>query len=397
MLVRRRVADNVGPVAVKDLHDTLPVAHGADEHDKVQLRVRAPQLHLDVVGVVLIDIENDETPRPLRRRLPAELAADAAAAARDEDGLAGDVSGDLVKVDLHGLAAEQVLNVHLADLLDAHLAVGELADAGQRAQGAGRIVTAVEDLELLLPGRRGNGKDDLVDAVLFRHGGDDVPPADDLYAAQVAAVFLRRVVDDAHDLVLRARAGLKLTQCYGAGLTAADEHGALFAPAAQPGARAPHAPVGKAQRPAQQAQNEHVHDREAARHGQLQHEHADHIRHGRKQAAHGDAEQLRYAGKLPQAVIQLQDAEDHDRAHGVDAGIDQHVVQKRRGTQLPEIKLKAYVERQERRQIDQNQIRQHKAGHAQRFLGAARPFDFFHRIPPPAQDQSAPFFPLRSP
>ena len=79
MLVRRRVADNVGPVAVKDLHDTLPVAHGADEHDEVQLRVRAPQLHLDVVGVVLIDIENDETPRPLRRRLPAELTADAAA------------------------------------------------------------------------------------------------------------------------------------------------------------------------------------------------------------------------------------------------------------------------------------------------------------------------------
>ena len=63
--------------------------------------MRAPQLHLDVVGVILVDIENDEPFRPLCRRLTAELAADAAAAARDEHGLAGDVGRDLIEVDLH--------------------------------------------------------------------------------------------------------------------------------------------------------------------------------------------------------------------------------------------------------------------------------------------------------
>ena len=228
VLMRRRVAHEIRPVTVKDLHDALTVAHGADEHDQIQLRMRAPQLHLDVVGVILVDIENDEPFRPLCRRLTAELAADAAAAARDEHGLAGDVGRDLIEVDLHRLAAKQVLNVHLADLLDAHLAVGELADAGQCAQGAGCVVAVTEDLQLLLPGGRRDGKDDLVNVVLFRHRGDAAAAADDLHAAQIAADLVRRIVNDAHDLVFRARAGLKLAQRDGAGLTAANEHGALF-------------------------------------------------------------------------------------------------------------------------------------------------------------------------
>lgn len=397
MLVRCRVAHEIRPVAVKDLHDALAVAHGADEHDQIQLRMRAPQLHLDVVGIILVDIENDEPLRPLCRRLTAELAADAAAAARDEHGLAGDVGRDLIEVDLHRLAAEQVLDVHLADLLDAHLAVGELADAGQCAQGAGRVVAVVEDLQLLLPGSRRDGEDDLVNVVLFRHRGDAAAAADDLHAAQIAADLVRRIVNDAHDLVFRARAGLKLAQHDGAGLTAADEHGALAALTVQPDARAARVAVGKAQRPAQQAQNEHIDGRKAARHGQMQHEHADHVKHRREKAAHGRAHQLRYAGKLPQAVIQLQDIEDQDRAHGVDAGIDDHIVQKLRFAQELEIKFKPYVERQKCRQIDQDQIRQHEAGHAQRLLRVKRLVAFFHRIPPSARTQSVPLFSLRFP
>ena len=354
--------------------------------------MRAPQLHLDVVGVIFVDIENDEPFRPLCRRLTAELAADAAAAARDEHGLAGDVGRDLIEVDLHRLAAKQVLNVHLADLLDAHLAVGELADAGQCAQGAGCVVAVTEDLQLLLPGGRRDGKDDLVNVVLFRHRGDAAAAADDLHAAQIAADLVRRIVNDAHDLVFRARAGLKLAQRDGAGLTAANEHGALFTLAAQPGARAAHAAVGQAQRPAQQAQNEHIDGRKAARHGQMQHKHTDHVKHRREKAPQRDAHQLRHTGKLPQAVIQLQNVEDQDRARGVDAGVDQHIAQKRRRIQLPEIKLKADIERQKRRQIDQDQIRQHKAGHAQRFLRVKGSLDFFHHIPLPVQTQSAPVF-----
>mgnify|MGYP002337785338 CR=1 FL=1 len=71
--MRRRVAHEIRPVTVKDLHDARTVAHGADEHNQIQLRMRAPQLHLDVVGVIFVDIENDEPLRPLCRRLTAEL------------------------------------------------------------------------------------------------------------------------------------------------------------------------------------------------------------------------------------------------------------------------------------------------------------------------------------
>lgn len=258
-------------------------------------------------------------------------------------------------------------------------------------------MAVTEDLQLLLPGGRRDGEDNLVNVVLFRHRGDAAAAADDLHAAQIAADLVRRIVNDAHDLVFRARTGLKLAQHDGAGLTAADEHGALAALTVQPDTRAARAAVGKAQRPAQQAQNEHIDGRKAARHGQMEHEHADHVKHRREKAAHGRAHQLRHTGKLPQAVIQLQNIEDQDRAHGVDAGIEQHIVQKLRFAQELEIKFEPYVERQECRQIDQDQIRQHEAGHAQCLLRVERPLDFFHHILPSAQIQSVSLFSLRLP
>ena len=86
MLVRRGVKDDLGPILGKDTVDLGGIPHTGDEGDKVKLRELTAQLLLNIVGVVLIDIENDEAARAVRGDLTAKLRADRAAAARHKDG-----------------------------------------------------------------------------------------------------------------------------------------------------------------------------------------------------------------------------------------------------------------------------------------------------------------------
>ena len=129
--VRRRVADNVGPVAVKDLHDTLPVAHGADEHDEVQLRVRALQLHLDVVCIVLIYIEDHQPLRCMGCDLAAELASDRSASTGHQDGFSADITENLIHVYLDRVSSQKILHCHILHLAERYFSCDKLIDTWQ--------------------------------------------------------------------------------------------------------------------------------------------------------------------------------------------------------------------------------------------------------------------------
>ena len=87
------------------------------------------KLLLDVIGVVFIDVEDDEMLRVMGRDLPAELRADGAAAARDEDDLAGELVEDFIHVDFDGLPSEQVFDFDLLEGADGHFATGELNES----------------------------------------------------------------------------------------------------------------------------------------------------------------------------------------------------------------------------------------------------------------------------
>ena len=76
----------------------------------------------------------DQLARPDARDLPAELGADRAAGAGDEHRLARQVAAHAVDLHAHRLAAEHVLDAHLAHLAhEVHAAAQDLEDGGQRA------------------------------------------------------------------------------------------------------------------------------------------------------------------------------------------------------------------------------------------------------------------------
>ena len=146
MLVRRCVAHDLRAVLGEHRFDARPVAHGADQRDEIKLRAGVVQLLLDVVGVVFVNIKDDEPFRRKARDLAAQLAADAAAAARDEHGLAAEVPPDLGEIGLHLVAAEQVLDLHVADLFGADLAACQLVKARQDLELAARALADLNDL-----------------------------------------------------------------------------------------------------------------------------------------------------------------------------------------------------------------------------------------------------------
>ncbi len=116
VLVRGRVKHDCGPVLLEDLPHLRAVARVRQYRSG---RMEAPLVHelaFDLEQPLLPVVDEDEPGRPDPRDLAAELGADRSSRARDQHDLSGQIPGDGVDVDLDGLAPEQVLDLHRADL-----------------------------------------------------------------------------------------------------------------------------------------------------------------------------------------------------------------------------------------------------------------------------------------
>ena len=70
-----RMVDDIWAVSAEDILDTLCITYRSDQHDQVQLRILPKQLLLDLIGIVLIDVYDDQLFRLMSGDLPAQLAA----------------------------------------------------------------------------------------------------------------------------------------------------------------------------------------------------------------------------------------------------------------------------------------------------------------------------------
>ena len=87
MLVCSRMIDDIRPVFLHDVIDAVRVPHRGDQHDQIKFGIFVLQLLLDLIGIVLIDIHDDQARRSVSCDLAAELASDRAASPRHHDGL----------------------------------------------------------------------------------------------------------------------------------------------------------------------------------------------------------------------------------------------------------------------------------------------------------------------
>ena len=224
VLVGRGVIDNVGAVLVKKQFHLLPVPHGPDQDHQIQHRIFMPQLLLDGVGIIFINIKNDQLSGTAGGDLAAQLAADAPASPCDQHRLAPDIPGDLFHIHLDAVPAQQVLDPNLSQLLDLYPPIGNF---GQRRQGLGNaagLLTQLQNLPPLAVAAGRDGKNDLTDVVLPGHGLDVLPAAHYRHAVELHALFLHFVIDDADHLVKGHITVVQFPQDHRAGLSGADQH-----------------------------------------------------------------------------------------------------------------------------------------------------------------------------
>ena len=201
MLVGRRMEHDVGAIHPKQAVNFFLISHGGDLHPQVQpIAPYTPQLLLDIISVVLVNIQNDELLGLIFGDLTAKLAADGTAAAGHQHGLPLQEIQQNRRIQLHRLSAKEIFHLHILHRRHAHLAVYQLVNSRQAPYTAARFLADVQDLFLILGRRCGDGKDDLCDPLLFDHLGDLLPPADDGHVPDVLALLALVVVDDAADM-----------------------------------------------------------------------------------------------------------------------------------------------------------------------------------------------------
>ena len=224
MLVRGGVVNDLRPVGFKDFEHPAAVSDGADEGNQVQFRILLLQLQLDAVGVVFVNIKDDQLLRLMGRDLPAQFGADGSAAAGDQDGLAGDKRKDFRHVSFDGFPAQQIFDRHVFHGAYGNITQDELVQAGKLLELAARLVADGKDIPLLLDAGAGDRQEDLVDIVLRGRRQDLVPTADDRDAVHVPVPFVFIIVDDTDDLVLDLVRPGHIPEDHLAGAARADQH-----------------------------------------------------------------------------------------------------------------------------------------------------------------------------
>ena len=230
VLVRRRVEDDVGPVALEDLAQPAAVAHVGEHRDAGAEAALVDELALDVEERALGLVDHHDPRRLGARELAAELGADRAAGAGDEHGLVLDVRGDRFDVDLDRLAAEQVLDLDRADLLgEVEIAGDQLVQPRQRLHRHVLLAGHLGDPRALLAGGRGDGDQQLVGPPVAEQVRQLVARAEHPNPVQAQVLLARVVVDQPDRRVAEVGRAQHLLQHQLGGIARADDDHLLAA------------------------------------------------------------------------------------------------------------------------------------------------------------------------
>ena len=200
-----RMIDHIWVIGGEDLVKPPTVTHRADEGDEVQGRISVTQLQLDVIGVILIHVKDDELLRVVGGHLPTDLAADGTTATGDEDGFAVDKIKDFIHVDPDGLAAQKVFDGDLFEAGDMDFIGNKLVHAGELLQLTPGLAADIEYFPTILRRGSGDGKEDFIDFIFFHCGENTLSAAYYFNIIDVAVPFVGVIVDNGADFILCVR------------------------------------------------------------------------------------------------------------------------------------------------------------------------------------------------
>ena len=319
MLMSRSVIYDLRPVLLKDIEDLAAVAHRADQHHKIELRIFLAQLQLNVICVILINIKNDQLCGVMRRDLSAKLTSDRSAAAGYQNPLAVDEVEDLLHIGLDRLSSQKILYGDLLHNADADFAVHQLIKPGQILQLAVGLLTYIKDIPPLLGCRAGHSQIDLLDPVLIDIFQNSVPAADDRNAVNIASPLIGVIVNYAAHPVIDLSGPANVGDQTLSGVTGADHH---YAPhlvlAVLMIGEENHEAIGK---PSPGHENKLQSDTDQIvrdRHPLENDRDSDRVEGSGDARRHDQVHQFRITRKSPQAPVQLREGEYDQAEYRID-------------------------------------------------------------------------------
>ena len=191
------------------------------------MTVAVEQVVLQLIGGIFRDVEQHEPRGPVACDLAAQLRADGAAAARNEDGLAVQELGDMGIVQPHRRPAQQVVDLDLAH--GRQIAAGALGDGGERlaehmypAVGFG---AKLQNFFAPLRRQHPDGEDDIGDGGIPKDFGNIVDGAVDGNAVDALMLLGGIVVHKAVGAVAALRLLVQIRKERGGGSARADDGG----------------------------------------------------------------------------------------------------------------------------------------------------------------------------
>jgi hypothetical protein len=182
------------------------------------------QLPLDLEQAVLGVIDHHQKARMNARDLPAELRADRATRAGDENGPVVQVRAGCPDLELYRLAAENVLDLYLTHLAhQVHRAGDELEHARKRSDGNVTAAARAHDLAADFTRGRRDRDDDLVRGDVVEHLLELARRAKYLEVEDAHAALARVVVHEADRGLTELGASLHLLRDELSGFAATDD------------------------------------------------------------------------------------------------------------------------------------------------------------------------------
>ena len=307
MLVSCRMVDDLRMIFFKHSIDSMGISHRTDQHYQVQFRIIPLQFLLNVIGIVFINIKDDQLLRLMSCDLTAKLASDGTASSCDQHDFSRHIPHDTLHLSINGFSSQQILNLHIAELGDTDLSVYQLIDSWQYLQLAACLTADIQQFLNLSMRCRRNGDHNLINMIFLCQTTDILSVTCYQHTAQILSDLARIIIHQATHILLYELAVLQFLQQGIASLTGSHDHGVGLAFLDQSLlllTEVSKYPISKSEYRDSCCQHNKVHKRITSRKAKPHQSHTDRLGHCGHQARHNNIYQIRCTGIFPDSLIQ---------------------------------------------------------------------------------------------
>ena len=197
------MVNNIWLVCFKYIINLSGIAHGTDQYHQIQMGIFGAKLLFNVVGIVLIDIEDHQSFRSVGCNLTAKLTPDGTAATSYQNGFSTAVAENFIHIYFDRISSKKVFHCHVFHFAEGHLSGDELIHTWKNLHFTFGFFTDVQDISSLCRTCAWNCQKDLVDFIFLCACENIITTTYNGHTLHIASPFVGVIVNNTADLSFR--------------------------------------------------------------------------------------------------------------------------------------------------------------------------------------------------